>query len=554
MILHLLVAGLAIAGIGDESYRYWAAEAQSATSLPASAGSKLSADELAKLAVGQPPMPYRDGTVGLRAADGTLWVGAPRGLMQLTPGAERWRLFHSRGWLPSDQVTGLAIDADGSLWVQTAAGVVTFSQQSTTLDAKAAAILKELRARHLRDGLVGAIHGSTPGKPSADWTQGSDDNDGLWTSLYVAAEAFRYGTTGAPDAKQNAWQSLRALMFLEEVTGIPGFAARSIVPAAPGVDAQQQFGGEWHKSADGKWWWKGDTSSDELDGHYFAYPIYYDLCATPEEKQQIQAVVARITDHLIDHGYYYVGPSGKPTRWGVFAPEKLNHDLDWIVERGINSLELLSHLKVAHHICGGTKYAEAAKQLIDEHAYAMNTVDQKLVWPPKAVNHSDDELAFLAYYPLLWYERDPYLRKIYLASIQRSWLIERPEGSPFLNLIYASARQASHWPNAAERPTEAFISPEKYDRDRCLEWFRRVPQDTIEWRVVNSDRQDLGELIKNRFDQVRSKFVLPVDERRLIRWNGDPFELDGGADGRRRDDGAYILLPYWMGRYHRFLD
>lgn len=554
MMLQLAAAAMLLAGIVDQPYRYWKSEIVAAQSLPVTTGTKLSADELAKLAAAKPPMPYRDATVGVRTSDGTLWVGAPKGLMQLAPKAVRWRLFHSGFWLPSDEVKDLALDADGTVWVQTAAGIAKLAEQTTTLEAKMAAINKELQAHHLRDGLVGSIHGPTPGKITADWKQGSDDNDGLWTSMYVAAEAFRFGATGAPDAKENAWKSLKALMFLEQVTGIPGFAARSFWPATPGFDAQKQFGGEWHKSADGKWWWKGDTSSDELDGHYFAYPLYFDLCATPEEKKQIQAVVARITDHLVDHGYYYVGPSGKPTRWGVFAPEKLNHDLDWIVERGINSLEILSHLKVAHHICGGTKYAEAAKKLIVEHAYAMNTVDQKLVWPLTEVNHSDDELAFLAYYPLLWYEQDPQLRRIYLASIQRSWLFERPEGSPFLNFIYASARQASRWPNSAQRPPEAFISPDKYDRDRCVEWFQLVPQDTMDWRVVNSDRQDLGELLKNRFDQTRSSFVLPIDERRQMRWNGDPFELDGGSNGHSRDDGTFILLPYWMGRYHRFLE
>jgi hypothetical protein len=39
-----------------------------------------------------------------------------------------------------------------------------------------------------------------------------------------------------------------------------------------------------------------------------------------------------------------------------------------------------------------------------------------------------------------------------------------------------------------------------------------------------------------------------------MKWNGNPYALDGGSDGRERDDGAFILLPYWMGRYHRFID
>jgi hypothetical protein len=366
-----------------------------------------------------------------------------------------------------------------------------------------------------------------PGQVDASWTQPDDDNDGLWTSLYVAAEAFRYAATGDPQAKRNAWESLHALMFLEKVTGIPGFIARSIVR----IDQPKPGHGEWHRSADGKWWWKGDTSCDEVVGHYFAYAVTYNLAATEEEKAQIRAVVSRITDHIIDHGYYYIGPSGKPTTWGVWAPEKVNHDL-----KRLNSLEILSHLKVAEQITGNPRYAAAASEPIEKHAYAINTVYQKILWPGN-VNHSDDELAFLAYYPLLLYERDPKLRVVYLASLERSWKIGRAERSPFLNLIYAACRQASAWTNPSRRPEQAVVDPQSYDKKDCLQWFRDVPQDLIDWTVRNSDRQDLGELATNRFRRKASRFVLNVAERRQIRWNGDPYELDGGADGRVRDDG-----------------
>ena len=47
---------------------------------------------------------------------------------------------------------------------------------------------------------------------------------------------------------------------------------------------------------------------------------------------------------------------------------------------------------------------------------------------------------------------------------------------------------------------------------------------------------------------------LPYDELPMSKWNGNPYNLDGGGDGRREDDGAYFLLPYWMGRHHRLLD
>ena len=47
--------------------------------------------------------------------------------------------------------------------------------------------------------------------------------------------------------------------------------------------------------------------------------------------------------------------------------------------------------------------------------------------------------------------------------------------------------------------------------------------------------------------------VLPYDELPMSKWNGNPYSLDGGNGGRSEDDGAYFLLPYWMGRYHKLL-
>ncbi len=319
-------------------------------------------------------------------------------------------------------------------------------------------------------------------------------------------------------------------------------------------EEHQTFHGEWHRSADNKWWWKGDTSSDEVVGHYFAYLIYYNTCADNREKQEIRGCVARMTDHILDHGLHYIGPPGTPTTWGVWSPESLNGELRRIGDRGLNSLEILSHLKVAEYLVGKPRYTDKIKELVEKHSYATNTVLQKQTWPPEFVNHSDDQLAFLSYYPLLILEHDPKLREHYLASIRRSFLIERPERSSLFNLIYGAALQASTWNDPAKRPSEAFVNPADYDQAECLEWFREVPADTTGWAVINSDRQDIGRVANNRFRRPRGEFVLPVSERHVMRWNGDPYALDGGSDGRHRDDGAAILLPYWMGRYHRLIE
>jgi hypothetical protein len=264
--------------------------------------------------------------------------------------------------------------------------------------------------------------------------------------------------------------------------------------------------------------------------------------------------VGRIADHIIDHNFYYVGPTGKPTTWGVWSPERLNRDARRIPERSLNSLEVLSHLKVAEFITGNPRYGQAATDLIDKHGYAANTVWQKIEWPPSEVNHSDDELGFLSYYPLMRLERKQDLRRIYLWSIERSWHYERPERSPLFNFIYATAHQASHMPDPMKRPPADLVPGPRYDLDACLSWFRRVPADTTAWTIDNSRRRDLGRITKNRFHRACSERVLPIDERLMLRWNADPYQLVNGNDGRTRGDGAYILLPYWMGRYHRLID
>src|SRR5690606_22354383 len=123
------------------------------------------------------------------------------------------------------------------------------------------------------------------------------DNDGLWTAMYVGAQALRYGATKDPAARAAAKKSMDALLDLERHSGIPGFPARAMVTDeevaagvrgfsttakvhAVGVDAKV-----WYRSATVPGLWcKGDTSSDELDGHYFAWYLYHDLVADDAEK------------------------------------------------------------------------------------------------------------------------------------------------------------------------------------------------------------------------------------------------------------------------------
>ncbi len=122
--------------------------------------------------------------------------------------------------------------------------------------------------RHVRLGYTSTqCHLRVAGDLSTAYST-DDDNDGQWTAMYLASQCFRYAVTGEPEARQNARVAAYALMKLEQVTGVDGFFARSIVPGDE-CEAKQQGSGEWHLGADGQWCWKGDTSSDEFVGHVF---------------------------------------------------------------------------------------------------------------------------------------------------------------------------------------------------------------------------------------------------------------------------------------------
>ncbi|PYV12909.1 MAG: hypothetical protein DMG07_15990 [Acidobacteria bacterium] len=473
-------------------------------------------------------------TVIAEQAPGIVWIGTTRGAIRYEErlGARGVQYFASRRWLPDDRVTAIGFEGSGlqaAVWIETPAGAARIEFRPMTLQEKARVFEDRVRARHVRHGLTASSHLRVPGDVSTNRTV-SSDNDGLWTAMYVAAESFRYKATGEVEARAFARQGIEALERLESISGIPGFPARSFIEIGRDDEVRD---GEWHDTPDGKWRWKGDTSSDEIVGHYFGYSVYYDLVADEAEKRKIREVVARITDHIVDHGFHLVDLDGKPTRWGWWAPEEIWTDPD---ETGLRALHLLSHLKAAYHVTENPRYQAAYTELATKHRYAQLTRNQKINVPGH-VNHSDDELAFLSYYPLLRYETDPALVATYRESLERSWQIERPEHNPLWNFIYAAGAGAA-----------------EFDRAQSIETLERIPIDLVSWTIVNSHRLDLAvDPASDRFRRRQALSVLAPDERPMLKWNGNPYELDGGGGGQGEDDGAFFLLPYWMGRYHRFI-
>ncbi len=532
------------------------------------------------LYTGEEGLPYNDFTGIAVASQGAVWFGTRIGAIRLEKG--EWSYRQGRQWLPDDRVQALAAAPDGGAWFATAGGVGRIERRPMTLRAKAERFEKAIDRYHRRTvfGYVLGVHLARPGD-TMQWMQHDSDNDGLWTSMYGAGECFAYAATGTPEAKERAKKAFRAVAFLSEVTqggshpAPPGFPARSILPTSgsnpnerdtPERDRERQkedplwkvIEPRWPTSADGKWYWKSDTSSDELDGHYFLYAQYYDHVAeTEEEKEEVRRVVRRITDHLIEHGFQLVDHDGKPTRWARFSPEELNGGLFW-AERGLNSLSILSYLKVAEHVCGDPRYRQAYERLIREHAYDTNVTDPKVQHGVGSGNQSDDEMALMAFYNLLKYERDPSLRKKYMVGLVRYWMLVRPERCPLFNYLIAAQLD----PKELELPREhrAWIADTLQQGVKDAAWtLQRFPLNRIRWGYRNSHRLDIVRWPVSLLNgpgrgSLRNGLALPIDERFVEHWNHDPWRLDDGSNGTTLADGAAFLLPYYLGLHHRFLE
>jgi hypothetical protein len=457
------------------------------------------------------------------------WLGTAQGAIRVDRSSGSYAYFAGLRWLPDDRVTGIGLDGQVA-WIETPKGFARLEYKAMTLEEKSRAFVERVQARHNRWGLTADSQLRVAGDVTTNQMV-SSDNDGLWTAMYVAAEAFRYKVTGAADARANARRGMDAIVRLESITGIPGFPARSFIKVGEDV---QPLDGEWHDTKDTQWRWKADTSSDEIVGHYFVYPIYHDLVAGEDEKPQLRAVLDRITNHILDNKYQLVDVDGQRTRWGYWGPDVIWEEPD---ETGLRALHLVSHLRVAIYMAGTDKnrarFQAAYDDLIKTHRYHLLTRNQKIM-VPGSINHSDDELAFLSYYPLLAYEKDPALLAVYKQSLERSWQIERPERNPLWNYIYAAGTGAK-----------------EFDRAESLRTLREIPMDMIKWDVRNSHRQDVPiDPMSDRFKRRQALIVLPYDELPMSKWNGNPYNVDGGSGGRGEDDGAYFLLPYWMGRFH----
>jgi len=533
---------------------------------------------------GKDGLPWNEFTGIATGPAGEVWFTTARGVIRWTGAQFQYR--QGPRWLPSDAVSQALVQPGGLAWFATSKGVGFIDQQAMTLAQKAERYEREIDQyiRRTPYGFTAEAPLKTAGDRSSAAPEDSD-NDGLWTAMHGAGECFAYAATRDPKAKARATRAFEALRFLQKVTqgGNPappkGYVARTVRPVewpdpnAGRIEGDREeakrdalwkvYEPRWPKSADGRWYWKSDTSSDELDGHFFFHAAYFEHVAeTPEEKDRCREVVRDLADHLVSHGFNLVDIDGKPTRWGQFGPESVNRDERWVAERGLNSLSILSYLAVAGHVTGDPKYLEASRELVERHGYAQNLMFPKVQFGPGSGNHSDDEMAFMCFYNLLRYGKDPSITDRVRYSFYAYWAMEAPERNPFFNFAFAAHALGRNIRNVwGEFP----VHPWEGWHDDAMATLKGFPLDRLNWPHQNSHRLDIVRLNRQQArdlydprDEVRGHRVdgkvLPVENRHFEHWNTDPWTLDYGGNGNVLGSGTVFLLPYYLGLYHGFIE
>jgi hypothetical protein len=481
----------------------------------------------------------------VKEIDGQLWFGSRAGAFRERKNGSFDYYFGER-WLPGNHVASIAKGPMASILIATDAGLTQLLTKKMTLKQKADFYDKQVRARHIRNGLNATLKGMKHGDLNTGYMSDSD-NDGLWTAMYLAAEALRFAVEQDSAALYNCKESLLAMERLYSVNPLIGFPSRSFERI--GHKNELADAKVWLDAGDRLWSWKSTTSSDEAIGHIFAFSVLAEVVEDTFIKEKAISLMDSLMSHILDHDLYLVDHDGKATLWGKWHPDYVNQFPVNVGDRKLNSSNIIAMLQSAYHFTKKEKYKEKALELLDKFGYYENLMrpmneigkadehaDDKSKLLSERWNHSDDEMYFLGYWGLYRYAFNDTLKANYKKAIIDHWEYERPEKDALWNFF------------------AAMVGEKDPDLLQSRQFLEEYPLDLINWSIQNSHRKDLNFLDDNFLDQT-TDVVLSPKERPIHRHNRTMFVLDEEESGDEEYSAGDIwLLPYWLGRYLKVLD
>ncbi|MBP7381566.1 hypothetical protein KBA39_04130 [Myxococcota bacterium] len=479
--------------------------------------------------------------------------------------------FTSMRWLPDNSPSALALSASAAeLWVATPAGLSRISAGTVSLAEKAERMFDNMNRWFWRlEGFVTAAAQFESAFSDVRLPLQDNDNDGQWTQEAVGALCYAYATTGDERYYEAARKAITNMAmqidipaqdFIDAGLG-RGFVTRSFVRDDEGAVFTSKEGlSNWHLVEDyidgHDYYWKDDTSSDEMTGHFYGFSIYYDLCAKDDaEREWVAEHLTALVGYILDHGLLLLDLDHQPTEHGKYSPEYLAVAVDGLEACSmktdletcigsyfggafLDSTEILGGLLAAWHVSGDRRFYDAYDTLINEHRYDELATfhSDVLTWTnPSVANYCDHELSDLALLTLIRYEQREDRRAIWIKSMLDAWEYEIGERNPLKTLTMAAAIPA---PPGVENGVSTLVD---------------FPEDQRDYEVDNSHRLDGGKWPKDRFERPQFNTVFPYDEVLTMRWDANPYRVVGGGNPASRRAPNFWLLPYWGLRYYNVI-
>lgn len=468
----------------------------------------------------------------------------------------------------------------------------------STLAQKAAAYEARMRSLHvdpdigwtmgvvLKDGVDPAT--ATFGDIASWHTQ---ENDGLWSSLYLAAEAFRYDVTRDPEALD----MIRVLMASEvdrmAITGTPGIFTRQFtVPRWSGMScpaddvaykvAPNKGGNRWVKvndagclstvNADDVWvtsdvcvdkkfaggCFYDNVSKDEYSGHVFALGAVFKLVDDPAIRATAADLLGQVGTTLMEHHLNLVDWDGQITGSGRLSPTA-GDDFP-----GFNAAMALAFLRVAADATGRADLRAFHDDCLLQKggdttclAPEYPAIDPFGSYLPQAglffldgctANYNNVSMHMQSLFDLLWFEDDPALLTSVRDALRvTAWTPDNPrpirdQHNAWFDVMWATVGAVPESDDAVAAVRDA----------ACM--LRQFPETKVQPTITPT----ADPTCENRFGEPAATTPFEVADRcpNTFLWWGDPYSLRACvADPTVIEPPQDYLLAYWMARDFGFL-
>ena len=389
--------------------------------------------------------------------------------------------------------------------------------------ADADAIAGIIRSRHMPYGTLADPGFKTSDPASPDYysivTYNRTGDGAIWTGHYLAAESFRYASTGSADALSNATAALRGVESLVDVTSpaAPDLLARSWLPQSseylPKIQTDEGHNGLYPSTYDGQAvYWIGNTTRDQYSGVFFGLSVAFEH--VPALRERAATLVTRMLDRLLANGWNVVMPNGTVSTTFLGRPDQQLALLQ--IGRQVNPERYTVPYASFRAANAATAGLPIATECQDPHgSYFKFNLDYINLF--SLVRLEERSSPFRLDYVQIYNTLRRCTRSHQNAHFN---MVDRALKGPDAARDAATTRFLGQW---LTRPRRAFFTDVSAKYAVCGENRACDPVPV--------------------FDRPNTDFL----------WQRSPFLLSGGGDSTVETASVDYLLPYWMGRYYGVL-